>query len=138
MLKRKEEPDLFGQSFCWEIELAITSPPYYDTEIYSDEETNSCNRYKSFESWTEGFYKPMIDKNMKAIKSWQEGGRLIICIGSRRYPLNKILMEHCEKNNYTAKKLWHFRLTGGTGGMRNIDKEGETFYMITKDYLGRK
>ena len=37
-------------------------------EIYSDEETNSCNRYKDFDSWCSGFYIPMVEKACEVSK----------------------------------------------------------------------
>lgn len=81
-------------------DFALTSPPYYDTEIYSDEETNSCNRYDTFEKWTEGFYLPMLDKTVKASEDF------VINVGSRRYDLKSILFENY-KNTVELLSLIH-------------------------------
>jgi hypothetical protein len=107
-------------------DFAITSPPYYDTEIYSDEETNSLNRYKNFSSWVDGFYVPMIAKTMDSIKP---GKTFILNIGSRKYPLNEILIGNF-KNNYKIEKLGNF-LSGSQGLGKS--GEGEMFYAITKE-----
>jgi hypothetical protein len=40
-------------------DLALTSPPYFNLEIYSDEETQSLN-YGSYENWIENFLRPVI------------------------------------------------------------------------------
>lgn len=40
-------------------DLAITSPPYYNLEIYSDEPTQS-HHYGSYEQWIESFLKPVV------------------------------------------------------------------------------
>jgi len=42
-------------------EICLTSPPYYDLEIYSHEDTQSTQRYSSYEEWVSEFLKPIID-----------------------------------------------------------------------------
>lgn len=118
-----EDSNLENESY----DFALTSPPYYDTEDYSDEQTNSKNRYKSFESWCDGFYLPMIQKTMNALKS---NRYFVLNIGSRRYPLNDVLMYNFgEKYEITKHKNM---LKGVGGGLRNLEKEGESFYVIKK------
>ena len=107
-------------------DFAMTSPPYYDTEKYSEEKTNSLNKYKTFEKWVDGFYLPLIEKTMEALNP---GGTFVLNIGSRKYPLNKILFSNYE-NKYKIKKM---KISmGGTGNGLNKKGEGETFYSITK------
>lgn len=36
-------------------DFAFTSPPYFNTEVYSDEPTQSCNKFTTQECWLEGF-----------------------------------------------------------------------------------
>ena len=71
-------------------DFAITSPPYYDTEHYSEENTNSLNRYKDFDEWCKCFYIPLIRKTMFGLK---DGSVFILNIGSRKYPLNQVLLD---------------------------------------------
>ena len=40
-------------------DLALTSPPYYNLEIYSDEDSQS-HHYGSYENWYENFLKPVV------------------------------------------------------------------------------
>jgi len=108
-------------------DFALTSPPYYDTEEYTDEKTNSLNRYNSFESWSENFYIPLIEKTMKSIKP---NGSFVINIGSRKYPLNSILMSNFE-NKYEITKLKD-KLKGKEAGIRDNENDGEAFYRIKK------
>ena len=42
-------------------DMLLTSPPYYDLEVYSNEDTQSINRYPSYQSWIENFIKPIIE-----------------------------------------------------------------------------
>lgn len=106
-------------------DFALTSPPYYDTEIYSDEPTNSLNRYPTFEKWCDGFYLPMIQKTMDALKP---GKTFVLNIGSRKYPLNKIMIG-CFGGRYNISRL--SSKLSGTAGLGK-DGEGETFYAIRK------
>jgi hypothetical protein len=106
-------------------DLALTSPPYYDSEIYSDEPTNSLNRYASFDEWVEGFYWPLIDKTMRQLKP---SGAFVFNIGDRRYPLTARMTELCEKRGYTLK-----RLTGDIVDSGGIGRElgmGEKFFEL--------
>ncbi len=41
-------------------DCCLTSPPYYDLEVYGDEETQSINNYKSYDEWLEKFIQPII------------------------------------------------------------------------------
>jgi len=117
-----EDSKLEKESF----DFALTSPPYYNTEKYSDEETNSLNRYNTFENWVNGFYIPMIKKTMRALK---HKCTFVLNIGSRKYPLNQILMDNFS-TIYKITKL-HGKLSASNG--LNKKGEGETFYAIKKD-----
>jgi hypothetical protein len=106
-------------------DFAFTSPPYYDTEKYGCEDTNSYNRYKSFEQWCDLFFLPMIQKTMHALKP---NSSFVLNIGSRIYPLNDVLKENF-KNKYTIEKEKDM-LQGKKSGLKNNQNEGETFYRI--------
>jgi len=110
-------------------DFAFTSPPYYDTEEYSEEETNSLNRYTTFTKWVEGFYIPMIQKTMDALKP---GKAFILNIGDRKYPLSKILLENF------GGKYPIIKLKGGMSdsGLNRIHGKGESFYTIIKNTNG--
>ena len=41
-------------------DMCLTSPPYFDLEVYSHEETQSINNYKTYEEWILKFIKPII------------------------------------------------------------------------------
>mgnify|MGYP001593384967 FL=1 len=100
--------------------LAMTSPPYFDTERYSDEQTQAAIKWPSFASFAGGFFIPMIEK---AIAS-ADGG-LVLNIGSRTYPMKQTMLAAFPD----ARKLTQFQLSAGAG-VRNNDVEGESFYLI--------
>jgi len=46
-------------------DIALTSPPYYNLEIYSNESTQSVGTGMSYEEWLEAFLKPVIQQIIK-------------------------------------------------------------------------
>ena len=42
-------------------DMCLTSPPYFDLEVYSHEDTQSIKKYKTYEEWIEYFIKPIIE-----------------------------------------------------------------------------
>lgn len=114
-----EESDFAEKSF----DMALTSPPYYDTEHYSDESTNSLNKFNTFESWIEGFYKPLILKTMSYIK---DDGVFILNVGERKYPLAKEMYKIVKDAGLYAFEITDTHYLSGTGEGR------EKFYCISK------
>lgn len=104
-------------------DIALTSPPYYDTEKYSLEETNSFNKFKTYDSWVQGFYKPLIEKTMKALKPTSS---FILNIGDRKYPLSKSLLEI-----YPTAEVIKSMLSGA-GGLGKVDDGKEKFWKLYK------
>ena len=102
-------------------DMALTSPPYYDTEHYCDEETNSMNRYATFDLWVNGFYSPLITKTVEALN---ENGVFILNIGDRRYPLSDALDIVCSSKDYFVERINDY--LSGKGD------DGEKFYCISK------
>ena len=106
-------------------DMALTSPPYFDTEHYSDEETNSFNRFNTFESWVDGFYKILILNTMQYLKP---SAPFIINIGNRLYPLGKELFKICDNNNLYVEEINSYLSGYGEGK--------ERFYQISKEKVG--
>lgn len=52
-------------------DLALTSPPYYNLEIYSDENTQS-HHYGSYKQWVQAFLKPVI---LAVLSKLVDGGK---------------------------------------------------------------
>jgi len=48
-------------------DLALTSPPYYNLEIYSDESTQSL-QYGNYDTWIKQFLEPVICEILKRVK----------------------------------------------------------------------
>lgn len=102
-------------------DFALTSPPYFDTEHYSTEETNSFNRYPEFDNWYDNFYVPLVYKTMNFLK---DDACFVINIGDRKYPLTSRLQKTCDDNGFNCQRIDDY--LSGTGEAK------EKFYMITK------
>lgn len=64
-------------------DMAITSPPYFDTEKYLGGE-QSRETSNNYEQWRDMFYRVLIQKTFDALKV---GGIFCLQVGSQRYPL---------------------------------------------------
>ncbi len=60
-------------------DLSFSSPPYFNTEEYSYEDTQSFIRYKTKEEWKFGFLENIIKKNFVFLK---KGGKFVINIAN--------------------------------------------------------
>lgn len=54
-----------------EYDMILTSPPYYNLEIYSDEDTQS-HKYGTYEEWVDKFLRPVI---VKCVSKLVSGGK---------------------------------------------------------------
>jgi 16S rRNA G966 N2-methylase RsmD len=60
------------------IDMVITSPPYFDLEVYAHEETQSIVKHNSYDSWRDGFFVPLMTKcaqrlNAGGVSCWNVG-----------------------------------------------------------------
>ena len=109
-----EDAELTG-----EYDVALTSPPYYDTEHYSDEPTQARIRYPNYATFESAFLLPMVDKASRAAKNG-----LVLNIGSRQYPIRASIV-----NRYRAEVLSAFGLSG-SHGLGKEKEDGEVFLRI--------
>ncbi len=48
------------QKYKGKLDFAFTSPPYFDRERYSDDDTQSFKKFGNYESWRDGFLRPTL------------------------------------------------------------------------------
>lgn len=61
-------PEAFPQYQNY-FDLYFTSPPYFNTEQYSDAETQSYKKFPTYAGWVQGFYQATIDNACSALKA---------------------------------------------------------------------
>jgi hypothetical protein len=63
------------QKYKGEIDLVFTSPPYFNREVYSEDENQSCHKYgDSYDSWKNGFLIP----TLKTAAEWLKPGGYLL------------------------------------------------------------
>ena len=93
-----------------EFDMIFTSPPYFDVEQYSTDETQSWQRYKSDDAWLNNFLFVVIEKCWNSLV---DGGTLIINISDIFKSKNQIKI--CDPMNDFISKLPKAHYTGCTG-----------------------
>ena len=86
--KQGSEDSVFGES----LDLCFTSPPYFDTEKYSDEPTQSYIKYPTQDEWVDGFLRKTIENCYNGLK---EGGYMLYNIANT--PKYKFIEEQTVK-----------------------------------------
>lgn len=112
-------------------DFALTSPPYFDTEKY-DGDLSSWRRYKTFETWVDGFFKPLIDKTAAALKP---GAVFALQIGNQKYPLEETAMQIMGAQNLHFVEKRHTEMINNYTGTDPDD--GETILILRKGGKGK-
>jgi DNA modification methylase len=92
-----------------EVDMVFTSPPYFDVEHYGSSASQSFRVFTEFDSWLEGFMRPMLGQAFKALKS---GGVAVFNVANvyRRkemFPLPDQTVELAKKLGFALETtLW--------------------------------
>jgi len=97
------------------IDFSFTSPPYFDCEKYSDEDTQSYKKYPSKELWMSGYIKDTLTETMRVTKI---GGHIAINIQSVKSYKNIVedLIKTTSQLGLTYVDQWGLNLSNLTGG----------------------
>jgi len=97
-----------------QFDMVFTSPPYFDRERYSIEDTQSWKRYgTSLELWLNGFLFKVIEKSFKWLK---EGGRLILNINDvSNAPFCKRMLDYASSIGFKYEGVIGYEMTSRPG-----------------------
>jgi ParB-like chromosome segregation protein Spo0J len=93
-------------------DFAITSPPYFDIEQYEGDQS-SWRRYSNFDTWVDGFYKPLIAKTANALKA---GAFFALQVGSQTHPLVNIAQQIATSYNLSHVETRHTDMVNNRTG----------------------
>lgn len=119
------------------VDLAFTSPPYFDLEIYSDEPTQSTNCFKSKEDWLEGFFRKTAENVLEGLKP---GGIYIINVNDSKSVKVQELQDLIQSiDGFEFEKLKCFKTPTRPGAFQKPDKENikEKLLIFRKETLRR-
>ena len=71
-------------------DLCFTSPPFFDLEVYEDNENQSIKKYTNKEKWEKEFFTELAEKNINALK---KNGHFVLYVTGCDYCL-KYLKNH--------------------------------------------
>lgn len=115
------------QKYKGKVDIVFTSPPYFNREAYSEDETQSYKKFTTYESWVDGFLKP----TLKTCVEWlKPNGRLLwniadLKIGKEKYlPLEKSSEDILRQLNMKYITTYKMALMNMPGANR-IDEEGK-------------
>lgn len=100
------------------IDLAFTSPPYFDCEKYSEEKTQSYKKYPSKNEWLNGYMKDTLTECFRVLKS---GKNLILNVQNVKTYKNLVSdVKHlAETLGFTLTDEWGLQLSRlGKGGYK--------------------
>ncbi|MDA3779746.1 MAG: DNA methyltransferase [Bacteroidales bacterium] len=112
------------------LDLCFTSPPYFDLEKYSNEETQSYIKYPTKDKWVEGYLAETFKNCYYGLKS---GGVMLINIADiKGKELEKDIIKTAEKVGF--KYRTEYKLTLSNVNLRNKDKKFkyEPIYLFVK------
>jgi hypothetical protein len=79
------------QQYKGKLDLVFTSPPYFNREGYSEDDTQSLKKFPLYDQWREGFLRPTLENAYKSLRKnryllWNIAD---IKVGDQYYPLEQ-------------------------------------------------
>ena len=114
-------------------DLCFSSPPYFDTERYSDEETQSYMKFPSKHNWRDNFLVKVVENCMAALKS---GGYLLLNIANvKRYPeLEADAVAICKECGFVHEQTLWMVMSTLPGGKSTPEKvKTEPIFVFRKE-----
>jgi hypothetical protein len=117
-LNRTIELHQIGSEEFWpdknSIDLCFTSPPYFDWEKYSEEDTQSYKKYPTTKEWIDGFLWHTIDKCHYGLKT---GGILALNVANTKRIKNfeEVTLRITKEIAYKHIDTWYLQLSSQTG-----------------------
>lgn len=91
-------------------DFAFTSPPYFDTEIYSDDLTQAFNKYKTLDEFNEIFLTTLIKKTITCLKP---GACFLLNIGGSLYRFDKVINDICYNLGLNIREVFDYKIGRG-------------------------
>jgi len=103
-------------------DFAFTSPPYFNTEIYSEEHTQAGKRYSTIEEFNDKFLRVLIKNTMDALKP---GKPFLLNIGGNQYPFHIYVNQICNELKLSVKEIFKYKIGRGEPITKNYKGDVE-------------
>lgn len=129
--------DLETKDMIATCDLAFTSPPYFIKEIYSTDETQSCQRYRNYDDWINKFLVAMLKQQFSVLK----GGCMNIVniedvrVDGKLYPLVEPTIEIAKSIGFDLINVEKFELQSRTmlvDGEKQVEEAFESVIILRK------
>lgn len=127
------------QKYKNKLDIVFTSPPYFETERYSNGDEQSCNMYPQYKDWEEKFLKKTLETCYEYLKP---GGYIAwniadVKIGGVVYPLQKSSNDIMIGLGFKYVETLYMAMGQMPGGNRSEELE-ETEDQITNTVFGEE
>lgn len=115
------------------VDLCFTSPPYFNTEKYSNEQTQSYMKFPTQQSWISDFIGQTVRNCHRALKS---NGKLLINIANvKTFPnIEECIVNEISKNGFMLVDTHKLLLSNGTFTKKNGNLyKAEPVFIFTKN-----
>ena len=99
-------------------DCCLTSPPYFDLEIYSDEDSQSINTFSTYKSWLDNFIEPIIKYVTEHVTKYS-------CWSVKDIKTDKVYKIAADVKEIHKKYGWELKAVGST-------------YSIIKNVISKK
>lgn len=117
------------EHLCGTVDFCFTSPPYFDTEKYSDEPTQSYLAFPSPKSWVDGFLSKTIENCYYLLK---EDGVLAINIADvPKVKVSDVIIEMAESIGFRYLETRQYEISS----VSDSSSKKEPIYIFGKGYV---
>ena len=100
-------------------DLCFTSPPYFDTEKYSNEDTQSYKKYPNYNDWFDGFLKETFANCYKYLKN--DGYMIINIANTPQYNLEFLCIRMAENVGFELIDVIYMELSSIAGKGKKLE-----------------
>lgn len=112
------------------LDLCFTSPPYFDLEKYSDEDTQSYMMFNTKEAWIEGFLRKTFENCHYGLKD--DGVMLINIADIKGNELEAEMVRVAEEVGFKLRKKFYYALSNVNLRDKGKKFKYEPIYLFTK------
>ena len=112
-------------------DFIFSCPPYFNLEKYSDEETQSMNKFPNYEEWLEGYVRPTIKNSFYMLKKEGLYGVNIVNFWNKakKYYLTNDWLKIAEEEGFYLKGVYSI----SSKARKKKDEDQDRIYIFSKN-----